>query len=389
MTADPENSISDRPLRILQVIEATSGGVGRHTLDLSLSLLDMGHEVDVVYSIARINERFREGLDQIQSKGGKTIHLEILSGIGVQDVSAAKKLRKLLSDKPAHDILHLQSSKAGAVGRLARIGRSQITVYTPHLLRTASPGLGKFAKSAFAFAERTLARLTDRIIAVSQFEYDHALGIGLPKEKLRLINIGSDPQPFEDRTKLLESFQIDQDKIVIGFIGRLALQKNPTLLIEAFNACKYKSKAQLVMIGSGPLQGECETIVRQLHLESIVSFIGDVEGHSWLGAFDIFALSSASESFPYVVLEAASVGKPILSTNVGSIPEFLVSEVNGLIVPCGDVEAFANALDRLIESKVLRKKLGDAALMVSKEYTIQKMVDKNLEVYREALSART
>lgn len=374
-------------MKVLQVIESSSGGSGRYTIELTCALLRRGHQVDLAYAEPRIDDRFRRGIVEITRLGGRCFSVPIELRIGPHDLKSVKALRKILKMHGPYDVLHLESSKAGAVGRLARIGRRQATVYTPHLLRTASPGLGRRSAAVYGGIERFLARWTDRIVLVSEFEYDHAVGQGLPEEKLVLIENCSDPQPMGDRAELRRELGVSEAEFVAGYVGRLAPQKDPLILLKAMTELADQPSIKLAVIGDGPLEDECRQFVSANGLSAGVTFLGPVNGPGWMSAFDAFVLPSASESWPNVVLEAAHASLPTVATRVGSIPKFVLDGESGIIVEPGDSSAIARALKALASERPRAQAMGALALERSRAYTVDGMTEKMEAVYREAVEA--
>ena len=373
-----------KKLHILQVVEASSGGVGRHVIDLSLGLLRSGHQTDIVYSQARSDPLFHRGLEQVRDIGGRTIHFEIASGLSFHDYVPILQIRKLLKQNH-YDIIHLQSSKAGLVGRIAAMRLPMTKIYTPHLLRTASPGLGFVGRLIFGQSERLLAQITDRILCVSNFELNHALKLGIPIEKLIYSPNGYLPPPMRSRDEVRLELGLVADDLVFGFIGRLAPQKDPLTLISAFAQVRLDQPCKLVIVGGGELMDQCVSLVSRLGIQEKVRFLGHVDSTKYIAAFDVFVMSSLSESFPYVLLEAAAAHLPLISTSVGDIPELIQDRENGLLSSCGNVDELAQHMTELGSNPELRKMLRQKISHLTTEYTVDSMVQKTLDIYLSLL----
>ncbi len=383
--------MTEKPLRILQVIESSSGGSGRHTLELTLELAKRGHQVDLVYSVAKIDDRFLAGLEVLKSMGVGTHHIEMPRRVDLGEFKAALKIRKLLSKQPNYDIMHLQSALAGAAGRMARLGKKQVTIYTPHLLRSAVPGTRRIEAMFTGSLERFLSAWTDRIILVSLFELDHALQHGLNPKKLALVENAAIEEPMGSREELRAELGVKSaDTFVIGAVGRLTAQKDPLTLLRAIKHMKDHGclNIKLALIGSGKLEPDCRAFCKENQIEDFVTFLGPVSGNYWMPAFDVLALPSASESWPYVMLEAATAGVPMVATKVGSVPQFVTDGVNGFTVEVGDHAAMAEALQKLDSSVELRKSMSEAMRLKSKDHTIDRMVTETLAVYYDALGLK-
>jgi glycosyltransferase involved in cell wall biosynthesis len=119
-----------------------------------------------------------------------------------------------------------------------------------------------------------------------------------------------------------------------------------------------------------------------------VVFASGSLGPATMAAFDVFALPSAYEGMPYVALEAARAGLPIVATDVGGIRSIVLPERNGFIVENWDARQFAHSLTRLLESKELRLRMGRESAEIGKAFTVEKMVRETLQVYDKAIWSR-
>ncbi len=144
------------------------------------------------------------------------------------------------------------------------------------------------------------------------------------------------------------------------------------------------------MVGDGPERPNLESQAEQLGLVDRVHFLGyqsDVTGI--LSYMDIFALPSFGEGFGLVLLEAMACSKPVVATDVMSIPEIVQQGETGLLVPAQDVSALAQALETLIGNPELRDRFGKAGFQrVKKKFAVERMVRKTTEVYQEASRPR-
>lgn len=166
-------------------------------------------------------------------------------------------------------------------------------------------------------------------------------------------------------------------------VGRLVPVKHISLQIEAAHILKQKNKAfHLTIVGDGTLRADLEKLVAKYNLESTVSFVGAknrAELDKLYAASDCFLLSSDREGWGMVVIEAASHRLPIVMTDVGCAGEVIEHEKSGLVVPVGNVEVFAVAMERVIDDAALRTRLGNNAYnavqsLPSKEEVQRRMV---------------
>ncbi len=172
----------------------------------------------------------------------------------------------------------------------------------------------------------------------------------------------------------------------IGSVGRLAEQKGLHTLIEAMRSLP---QCRLTLVGEGPERTTLEGLVRRYSLGDRVEFAGWAEP-PWTGtwAFDVLAMPSINEGFPLVIVEAMLAGIPVVASTVGGIPEIVVPDSTGLLVPPGDVDALVHALRRLADDPQLRRDMGVRCRAVALEQFTDKAMAAQFEALYRELSAR-
>ncbi len=377
-------------MKLLQLIEATSGGVGRHVIDLTEGLLARGHEVHLAYSDLRADHIFTDDVRRLGAHAD--IHLlpvTMRRAPGPSDILAIWKLRQHLRREGPFDLVHCHSTKAGIVGRLGVIGSSAKCIYTPHMFFTMDRSNSSLARCAVAGLEAALSRFGDGVVVISREEYAHALALGISASQLCLIPNGVvlDPRGSStaDRVPVRRELNVDADEILVGFVGRLVPAKSPQTMLDAFAAFRRGSpvRAKLVMVGDGPLAGELRRQAAILGVEPHVVWLGPRDARPLMNAFDVFCLTSNSEGTPLVALEAMAQGLPIVATEVGQISEIVQPGVNGFIAPVGGVAEIAAALDALSRDAELRDRMGRASRTLSRNFSIDRMIDQTVAFYRQ------
>jgi len=378
-----------RPLRILHVVEASGGGVARHTLDLSEGAMRAGHTPVVIYSPLREDNLFRAGRERLKDVAFHAVAMR--RAPGPWDIPATLQVRRLVSRTGPYDVIHGHSSKGGMLARLAGIGNRSAIVYTPHAISTQDPTLGGAKRLVYGSGERALAGLTDRIIAVSSAECDHIATLGIPREKLVVIPNGVAPATGPTRREARAALGLADDILAIGFVGRLSRQKAVDVLIAAFApVARANAQARLVVIGEGEEGAAARQQAERLGCARQVIWLGAVDALSRYPAFDLFAQPSRYEGFSYAVLEAASHGIAVLTTDVGGSREAIVDGVSGLIVPPDAPEAFAAALAALAADPQRLAAMGRAAREGRGAVDgRQRMVDATLAVYDRLVMSRS
>lgn len=372
-------------LRILQVLEPSGGGSGRHFIDLSRGLQADGHDVTAVYSPLRAEDRF---IAELRDAGlSNVLELEMRRAVGPWDIAAVRRLRDVIRRHGPFDIVHGHSSKAGALARLALPGGHVPKVYTPHAFRTMDPTLSFKGRVIYGSVERLLGRFfSDRIICVSPDEMKHARALGLPERLLRLVVNGVATPESGEREGLRPRFGATEDTVIYGFVGRLSPQKAPERLIEAFTRITATvPRAIVVMVGFGELEQTLRQRIDETGLSSRVQIVADIPGAEAIHAFDVLVMPSRYEAMSYVMLEAAAAGLPLILTDVGGAGTVLADGVNGLLVPnTDDVTALTDAMLALADDTT-RKSFSENAMTRSTHYGLDAMVANTLAVYREVL----
>jgi glycosyltransferase involved in cell wall biosynthesis len=376
--------------KILLMTEAAGSGVGRHILDLAQGLAMCGHDVHLLYSPGRAEDRFLQRISELEGKI-KVAQIPMDRSVNPKhDLSSLAKIKEYIKENGPFDFVHGHSSKAGALARLLKISgaHSARIVYTPHAFITLSPNLSGKEKLMYRIIERGLGSLfTDAIVAVSHHEAEHASNdIGIPVRKVNVIANGVDID--DESAKLRESYRksigAKEEDVVIGFSGRLDYQKAPEVLLKAFLSISADSRLHLVMLGDGPKREELEEMIKDhpaaanIHLLGYHPFASAV-----LSALDVFVLPSRYEGLPYVLLEAMAMGLPIVATSVGGNGELVRDGVNGFLVSPDSVDELSNALSMLSSDANIREFFGRSSFeMVKDSYRTQLMIDSTIELYR-------
>lgn len=374
--------------KILLVIETGGGGSGRHVVDLIRELSNRGHNIHLLYSAIRIDAGFSEAVDILSTL--ENVHMENIPmrrAPHPADLVATLRIRKYIKKHGPFDVIHGHSSKGGALARIAVSGLPGIRVYTPHAFRTLDISIKPLSKLIYASIERILGTITDGFILVSDEEKAHALECKLPSNKLFVVENGLSPITPLPAESVREGWGITNE-VCIGFVGRLAPQKNPHLLIEGFSHMESdKAASRLIILGDGPLKPELQALAQSLGVEQQIIWISSDKGPALMSGFDLFVMPSRYEAFPYVLLEATAAGLPLITTPVGGTAALLEDGVNGILVQHEQADALAQAMDKLVQSADLRKTMGDHSKQISENYSIENMTDKICSVYQQLLSS--
>ncbi|WP_341667893.1 glycosyltransferase family 4 protein [Alcaligenes sp. SDU_A2] len=356
------------------------GGANIHLLDLAQGIKKEGIEAIILIG--------GEGIvaQEANAKGIPTLAIKnLIREINlIKDILAFFEIRSALK-KISPDIVHLHSSKAGIVGRLAARSLGLPAIFTAHGW-AFTDGVSKRRKIAYRLIEKAMAPFATKIITVS--EYDRQLAIKnkiIKPSKLRAIQNGLPDVDIEK--KYLEHQETQNDHLCkLIMVARFDEQKDQATLIKALALIKNKNW-NLTFAGDGRLRSEAEKLVKEHQLTDKIIFAGacrDIPDR--LQASDVFVLSTNWEGFPLSILEAMRAGLPVLATDVGGVSEAVAHGVTGYLSQRGDSQELAKYLELLISDPKLRESLGkNGQISFKKNFTFKTMLEKTISVYKDAL----
>lgn len=323
-----------------------------------------------------------------------------------RDYKSYYKLRKIIEEyKP--DIVHTHAAKAGAVGRLAA-SHSGVPVilhtFHGHVFHSY---FGPAKTRLFLEIERYLAKRTTKIITLSKIqkqELSSQFKIA-PPEKFEIIPLGFDLNKFEEaqeakRGKFRTEYNLDDDEVAIGIVGRLVPIKNHSLFLKAVKAVcnSTQKKIRAFIIGDGEERATIEQLATELGLSfnnqnlkeknvlTFTSWIKDIDVSN--AGMDVIALTSNNEGTPVSLIEAQASGKPIVSTRVGGISDIVIEGETALLSEVGDDKALAENLLRLVESSELRKRMSVRGNeFVRTKYSYRRLCNDMSQLYNKLLTA--
>lgn len=369
-------------MRILHVLRAPVGGLFRHVLDLASEQAARGHDVGI---LADSNAEDRLTAPKFAARA-PALKLGILRvpmsrqpGIGDfkanQAVLAHTRAMKL-------DVLHGHGSKGGAYARLTarqlrKDGQAIKAFYTPHG-GSLNYQPGSLQSFVFLKIERILEKLSDGLIFESAYAarvYADRVGHGGAPQQV--IPNGLQPADFE-----IQSLAPDARDFL--FIGELRTIKGVDLLLAALAEIKKDRPVTAAIVGAGPERQRLETLTAQLGLADAVKFTGALPARQAFGLGRIMVVPSLAESFPYVVLEAAAAQIPLISTNVGGIPE-IVAETDTALIPAGHTAALAAAMREALDDPAAAQiKAQRLRANVKAKFTVVGMTSAILDFYTTA-----
>lgn len=383
-------AVGARRPRIVLAMQPTGGGVPRHVVDLAEGLPARGFDVLLLHSREGLDKGVADRLSRAAEHGYRAAPLDLERAPGLADVRAASALRRAIREFGGADVLHGHSSKAGALARLSRWGRAGAVVYTPHGFYTQNPALGRAAHGAYGFIERALATTTDVIVSVSEGEARHAVGIGIPRRKLLVIENGiepwSDDRVARARAAARARLGLAPDDVAVGFLGRLAPPKAPEVALRVFRRLLDARPAlRPVLVGDGPEATLVRDELRAMGIADRVQWLTTAHGPTTIPAFDVFLMTSRNEAFPYVLLEALASGCAVVTTRVPGAAECVAEGENGHVVDGLDDAALAARVLHLTDDPSRLAAARACSRRRASIYTLDRMVDRTADLYRTLL----
>lgn len=377
-------SSATRPLRILQILRAPVGGLFRHVYDLTHELAARGHEIGIVADSLHTDALTEERLDRLRPLAPLGIHsLPIPRSFGAADLTTPFRVRRL-ADELAIDVLHGHGAKGGFNARLARVGaRQRVSLYTPHGgVLNYRPG--SVAGQLFRLIERALIGATDAIVFESAFaQTAYAEQIGNPSCPAPVIHNGLMPHEFEPIVPGPEAADF-------VFIGEFRAVKGISHLLDALVNVRTPDgrPATLVMAGGGPDLEAIQAQIGNLGLAGRVTLVGVKPARPTLQLGRIAVVPSLAESLPYVILEAAAAGRPVIATDVGGVKE-IYGPTAASLLPAADAAALRGAMQAALDDPAAAKREAEQRLAhIRRGFSIAHMTDQIEALYGQALATR-
>ena len=376
-------------MKVLRVVTRLNiGGPARQALLLQEELPKLGHETVLVHGQTGPGEGAFEaaaGAIEVKTLGRSLSALDDLRAF-------IALFRLVFRFRP--DVIHTHMAKAGTLGRLAGAcynlvqprGRKALLVHTfhGHVFYGYFGRVGSFLARA---AERTLAMITDRVIAISPLQ---AAELGRFKiveaTKVRVVPLGF---RLESLLALPEAAPVP-GRLRCVYVGRLVPIKDVETLLRGFAAAARDRDLSLRIVGDGTSRPALERLALALELGASVVFAGWEQRLDQIyRAADVVVMSSLNEGTPVAVIEAMAAGRAVVATAVGGVPDVVTDGVTGRLIPPSSADAMARALRELVDDRNLLLSFARAGRAhVQRVYDGSRLVSDLCAVYAEGLAAK-
>lgn len=295
------------------------------------------------------------------------------------DVLAGWKLARLLKERQP-DILHAHDAHAVAIAALAM---SFVRTSIPTRVVASRRVIFQLGQNIFS---RWKYRQVDRFICASSFIRTVLADDGISPTRLDVVYEGVDLVNLDTapRVNLHETFSLPEGAPIVGNVGALDPDKGQRYLIKAAQLVIRKiPNAQFLIVGQGVLEETLRQQIKSLNLEKhvvLTGFRSDVL--SLQKGFNVFVMSSLSEGLGTSVIDAMACGRPVVSTNVGGLPELVDPGKTGQLVSPHDPQSLSEAILSILQDKTLQMRYGHAASRRARQlFSADRMIDETVEIY--------
>lgn len=367
-------------LRILHATRAPVGGIFRHILDLANGQAAQGHQVGIVADSLTGGERAEKAFAEIAPRMALGVHrMPIRREPHPADLWGLVQFGRLVRNA-APDVLHAHGAKGGAFARYTSAAPRALRVYTPHggsLHYSPKTLKGK----VYAAIERNLMGRTGLFLFESEFARDIYLRvIGTPKCLVRCVFNGVTAAEFDPVAPV-------KDASDVAYVGEFRHIKGADILVDAVARLRQLGRpVTLSLCGDGEEMAALKAQCERLGIADAVRFHGFLPARTGFAQGQVLVVPSRGDSMPYVVIEAAAAGVPMLASRVGGIPEIFGPMTDNLVPP-GDVHALADAIAAALDAPdTMRDRAHRLKERVLIHFSRKAMVEGIMQGYRDALA---
>lgn len=349
-------------------------------------------------TVAALNPRDGETMEAGLRELG--VDLVGLHARSLRDRAAFRRLRALAAERQielVHSHLTFSAMWGSALSRLTGVPSIASLHVTPFATRQFFPTLRhRLATDARDWLMRKmLARWSSRVVTVSESLRQTYLAppAGLPPSKVEVIHNGIELAKFArdrhaTRAELERAFDIPASAPIAVTVAVLRPAKGIEVLLEAV---RHIPGACFLIIGDGPSRGDFERLAATLGVTDRIRWAGyRTDVHTLLAGADLFVHPSLTDAFPTVLLEAAAAGLPVVSSNVGGIPEIVLPGQTGRLIPPGDAAVLAASISNVLADRAALRAMGERAREhAMRNFSVDGWVERMTALYDEVLAGFT
>jgi len=382
-TTEPRHvTFTPTSLKIVHMLRAPLGGLFRHVVDVTRGQIERGHQVGLIVDSTTGGGRADAVLAELAPRLALGLkRLPIMRQMSPRDIYALCRISWWLRAMDP-DVIHGHGAKGAALARLTPAAPAAIRAYTPHggsLVYCPGTLSGGFYRSV----ERLLNSRTDLFLFESSYIAElYRAVVAPPRGMVRVVRNGIAESEFEPALPR-------PDAADFVCVGELRPVKAIDVLLEALAILQQAGRrATVVIAGEGPEAARLKAQAARLGIADQVRFIGHCPARTAFTMGRMLVIPSRAESLPYVVLEAAAAGLPIIATDVGGNPEIFGPQA-GRLIPADDIAALIGAIAAALdEPERMRAEALVLKARVHGEFSLKTMVECNLAAYREAIAKR-
>lgn len=367
-----------KKIKVLEIIgDSSFAGAPRHLLNILEGLNEKKFSLFVISPPGPLAGEIRS-----LRRG---VELESVPMNSKLDFKSIFEIRKIIKHiKP--DIIHVHGTRAGSLGRLASINLGYPVIYTEHLWTKHFRLSSRFNESLQIAGLWFLDLFTTINIAVSQAVKDFMIARQISRDKKIIVLFNATKIPKE-KAKIFSGKDFH-----LGTVATLNFYKGIQYLIQAMpKVLKEFPRTTLEVIGEGEYRRQLEKLTKKLKLEKSVHFQGFVKDiEEKMLHFDIYIQPSLSESFGLAIIQAMSLGIPIVATNTGGIPEVVTAGKSGLLVEAGSPLALAEAIISLLRDPGRAQNMGELAREEVKiKFNLDDFIEEMEQIYETLAKSRS
>jgi glycosyltransferase involved in cell wall biosynthesis len=367
----------DRPLKVLHLI-SSRGLYGAERVVINLT-----EAMDRQRFIPQVALLRNEGYPNIEFiEAFKKTKVHVFPAKKWIDIKAIQSIKQLIIDEQ-FDIIHCHEMKGRLYALLCVCKRKNILITTHHNWIK-----NDFITSLFETFDAFYIRFFNRIIAVSYEVKNMLLKTMIPNEKIEVIINGIDTDHFkvnkDYRKKTRKELSVTDNIKLVGSFGRISYEKGHIYFVKAaIEVLKKNPNTKFLIIGNGPQEEEIKKYVLKQEASGSIFFLDFKENiKEYYSALDIFVLPSIIEGTPMALIEAMSVGIPVVAAKVGGVGNIIIHKENGMLVPPKDINQLSDAIIALLNDEKMSKFLSkNASATVASSYSAKRMAMEYSNIY--------